>query len=203
VRISALIFVLTLFFSTIGYIFWQQEMQYLLPTPKPKNYKAVLPNESIQFDFSTVREGESKPKLFHFFSPNCPCSRFNLKHFNALRKKYNQDVNFYAVVTDDENAADARDMLDSDITVVIDTNEKLAQACGVYSTPQAAILTENNTLFFRGNYNKARYCTAKESNYVQMALDSLVAKKSPPHFVELATESYGCVLDEHPESVVL
>lgn len=87
-------------------------------------------------------------------------------------------------------------MLDDDIIVVIDKDEKIAKACGVYSTPQAAILNTDNTLFFRGNYNRARYCTDKNSNYVQMALDSLVAKKGPPHFSELATNAYGCVLSQ-------
>jgi hypothetical protein len=87
-------------------------------------------------------------------------------------------------------------MLDEDIIILIDKEEKLAKACGVYSTPQAAILQTDNKLFFRGNYNKSRYCTNKNSNFVQMALDSLIAKKNPPHFSELATDAYGCVLSK-------
>lgn len=201
-RTAALIFVLTLLFSTIGYIFWHQEMQYLLPTPKPKNYRAVRPNEVVNFDFSSVVSTKTKPKLFHFFSPDCPCSRFNLKHFTTLKNKYGKEIDFYAVVADEEKAVDARELLPSDITVLIDKDKKLAEACGVYSTPQAAILQGNNTLFFRGNYNRARYCTAKETNFVQMALDSITAKKSPPYFIDLATESYGCVLEQNEGHVL-
>jgi hypothetical protein len=190
-------------FSTIGTIFWYQEVQYLLPTPKPKNYQAVLPNEPIKIDTTLISEQHSKPKLFHFFSPDCPCSRFNVKHFLTLKRKYKNEIDFYAVVTDEQKIPSAKKMLDEDIIILIDKEEKLAKACGVYSTPQAAILQTDNKLFFRGNYNKARYCTNKNSNFVQMALDSLVAKKNPPHFSELATDSYGCVLSQTEDLSIL
>jgi hypothetical protein len=196
VRIAGVTFLLLVVFSTIGAIFWYQEGQYLLPTPKPKNYHSVLPNHPIKIDTMLVSEQHSKPKLFHFFSPDCPCSRFNIKHFLTLKRKYKNEIDFYAVVTDEQKISSAEKMLDEDIIILIDKEEKLAKACGVYSTPQAAILQTDNKLFFRGNYNKSRYCTNKNSNFVQMALDSLVAKKNPPHFSELATDSYGCVLSK-------
>lgn len=152
--------------------------------------------QHVNLDSAILSQAASKPILFHFFSPDCPCSRFNLKHFLSLKGEYKNQINFYAVVTDDEKAASAKKMLDEDITVLVDKDEKIAKACGVYATPQAAIVHTDNTLFFRGNYNRARYCTDKNNNYVQMALDSLVAKKGPPHFSELATNAYGCVLSQ-------
>src|SRR5687768_18133982 len=115
-------------------------MQYLLPTPKPKNYRVVRPNEAVNFDFSRVISEKTKPKLFHFFSPDCPCSRFNIKHFLTLKRKYKNELDFYAVVTDEQKISSAKKMLDEDIIILIDKEEKLAKACGVYSTPQAAIL---------------------------------------------------------------
>lgn len=184
---------LTTIFLTIGTIFWYQEGQYLLPTPLPADYHPVSPGKLIMLDTSLFTQPAPKPVLLHFFNPDCPCSRFNLKHFLTLTKKYDS-IRFYAVVTDQQKAASARQMLNDDITVIVDSDEKIAKACGVYSTPQAAILRSDQTLFFRGNYNRARYCTDKNSNYVQMALDSLVAKKNPPIFNPLATNSYGCVL---------
>lgn len=202
-RIAALTCILILIFSAISAIFWYQEIQYLLPTPRPENYKAVLTNEVIQLDTAVISPKQTKPKLFHFFSPDCPCSRFNLKHFLSLKRKYNDEIEFYAVVADDRKVLPAKKMLDDDIAVLVDKEEKLAKACGVYSTPQAAILQSDNKLFFRGNYNRARYCVDKNSNYVQMALDSLIAKKNTPHFSELATESYGCVLSKPEVSFTL
>ncbi len=98
------------------------------------------------------------------------------------------------VVNSEEKVEPAKSLIDDEITIVVDSDKKLANACGVYSTPQAAIIQTSNRLYFRGNYNRSRYCTSKESNFVQMALDSLVADKRPPIFNELATNSYGCSL---------
>lgn len=195
--------ILAAIFSGIAAIFWFQEGKYLLPTPVPKNYAPVIPAQLVRIDSTMLPNSISKPTLFHFFSPDCPCSRFNLKHFLYLSKKYKSDINFYAVVTDQERAEAAKKMLDDDILVLIDADKKLAKACGVYSTPQAAILQADQTLFFRGNYNRARYCTDKNSNFVQMALDSLMASKAPPLFNELATNSYGCELSDNQPSLLI
>jgi hypothetical protein len=199
-RIVGLIFILTTVMAGIAAIFWYQEMQYLLPTPVPENYRVVLPHDVVEFDsVLTVQENE-KPKLLHFFSPDCPCSRFNLKHFLTLKRKFDQTIDFYVVIANPEKVTSARDLVGSEIPIIVDSNEKLARACGVYSTPQAALIQQNNQLYFRGNYNRSRYCTNKNSNFVQMAMDSLVAGKAPPHFIELATRSYGCSIKQEQES---
>jgi hypothetical protein len=188
----ALIAILSGISFAIAGIFWYQEMQYLMPTPVPTGYKTVKPEALIQYDSILLPQRHDKPKLLHFFSPDCPCSRFNLKHFHALNKNYSDKIDFYVVVDGEEQVESAKELINSEVTIVVDNGKKLAQACGVYSTPQAAIIQVSNQLYFRGNYNRSRYCTNKDSNFVQMALDSLVAKKGPPSFAELATNSYGC-----------
>jgi hypothetical protein len=188
----ALIVILSGILMSIAGIFWYQEMQYLKPTPVPTGYKTILPEELIHYDTALIPQQHQKPKLLHFFSPECPCSRFNLKHFHALSKQYGHDIDFYVVVDDEEKVEPAKGLINNDVTILVDNNKRLANACGVYSTPQAAIIQTSNRLYFRGNYNRSRYCTNKESNFVQMALDSLLAKKRPPVFNELATTSYGC-----------
>ncbi|HTE29963.1 MAG TPA: DUF6436 domain-containing protein [Chryseolinea sp.] len=188
----ALIAILSCIFMTIVSIFWYQEMQYLMPTPVPVGYKVVRPEELIQYDTVLLPQQHKKPKLLHFFNPDCPCSRFNLTHFYALNKDYSDKIDFYVVVDSDEQIEPAKELINSQVTIVVDRGKKLAKACGVYSTPQAAIIQVSNELYYRGNYNRSRYCTNKDSNFVQMALDSLVAKKEPPIFNELATNSYGC-----------
>lgn len=191
-RRVALIIILSGIFVAIAGIFWYQEMQYLMPTPVPSDYTVIHPEELIQYDSALIPQQHEKPKVLHFFNPECPCSRFNLKHFQSLTKAYGDKIDFYIVVAADEKVEPAKKLVDTQVTIVVDKGEKLAKACGVYSTPQAAIIQTSNRLYFRGNYNRSRYCTNKESNFVQMALDSLVAKKQPPIFSELATNSYGC-----------
>jgi len=196
VRIASLVFILVGVFSTIIGIFWYQEIQYLLPTPVPEDYRIVAPDEVIEYDSALTPQHYAKPKLLHFFNPNCPCSRFNLKHFVFLKEKYASQVDFYVVVANPEKVRAAKKLIEKDITILVDAEERLAKACGVYSTPQAALIQTTNRLYFRGNYNRSRYCTDKNSNFVQMALDSLIALKKPPYFSELATHSYGCSIPQ-------
>jgi hypothetical protein len=198
-RIAAVTFILLAVSTGIAFIFWYQELQYLLPTPVPKNYQAVLPNQIIEFDSALIPKQYAKPKLLHFFSPDCPCSRFNLKHFLSLNRKFSKEIDFYVVITKREDITSAQYMTERKIPIVVDKDEKLAKACGVYSTPQAALIQNDNKLYFRGNYNRSRFCTDMNSNFVQMAMDSLIARKDPPHFIELATQSYGCSISQEQD----
>jgi hypothetical protein len=200
-KIAVIVILSGIFLAIVG-IFWFQEIQYLMPTPVPTGYKVVHPEELVRYDSMLIPEQHAKPKLFHFFNPECPCSRFNLKHFQALNKEYGSEIDFYVVVDSEEKVSRAKALISSEVTIVVDQNKKLARACGVYSTPQAAIIQTSNQLYFRGNYNRSRYCTSKESNFVQMALDSLVAEKNPPVFIELATNSYGCSIPSAETPVI-
>lgn len=195
-RKLALSVILVCTFSAIIYLFWYQELQYLLPTPIPKDYQVILPGEIIRYDSGLKPQRHGKPILLHFFNPDCPCSRFNVKQFYSLQRNYKDKIDFYVVVEAPEKVSRAKELIDTDITILVDSNEKLAKICGVYSTPQAALIQTDNRLYYRGNYNKSRYCTAKESSFVEIALDSILANKLAPHFSELATRSYGCSLHE-------
>jgi hypothetical protein len=199
-KIALIAFLTGISLAIVG-IFWYQEMQYLMPTPVPTGYKVVKPQELIQYDSILLPQQHEKPKLLHFFNPDCPCSRFNIKHFHSLNEHYSNKLDFYVVVEDEKQIESAKELINSQVTIVFDKDRKLAEACGVYSTPQAAIIQVSNQLYFRGNYNRSRYCTNKDSNFVQMALDSLVAKKGPPAFIELATNSYGCSIPTDKISV--
>lgn len=181
--------------STIVWLFWEQELQYLLPTPVPSDYKVVYINEPVPLDHAAVAPLQS-PKFYHFFKPDCPCSRFNVKHYNYLQSKYDREVDFVVVIPDGAEMSDAVDYFDGKIKVMEDVGDKLANGFGVYSTPQAVIVNADGRLYFRGNYNKARYCTDPTSNFAQMALDSLISNKPAPKFGPLATVSYGCGLPD-------
>ncbi|UXX78728.1 hypothetical protein N7E81_15315 [Reichenbachiella carrageenanivorans] len=179
--------------SIIAWLFWKQELQYTLPTPVPPNYKVVYVNESVPLDNAAIAPLQY-PKFYHFFKPDCPCSRFNVKHFNYLQSQFANDVDFVVVIPEGAEMSDAVDYFDGKIQVMEDVGDKLANGFGVYSTPQAVIVNTDGKLYFRGNYNKARYCTDAMSNFAQMALDSLMSNKPAPKFGPLATVSYGCGL---------
>jgi len=175
-------------------LFWSQELKYALPTPVPANFHARAVAETIDLRELTHFDN-SRPVFLHFFNPDCPCSRFNIKHFKSLVAEYSDQVQVYAVIPAYADLDRAHSMIElSQVTILQDQTDSLAAACGVYSTPQAVVIDAHQKLFYRGNYNKSRYCTTKESNYAEIALQALVTGTAPPQFNALATRSYGCEL---------
>ena len=188
---SAYLF-LVIIFAGIMMLFWYNEWVYSLPTAIPKNYVAAHPGEHIDLPAKVAPEN-NKPVLLHFYNPDCPCSRFNVPHFQSLVKEFGQKVKFAIVVMSDKEYSEKeiQHKLRLDIPVLSDNT--LATSCGVYSTPQAVIIDSHNKLYYRGNYNKARYCTDKKTNYAQIALETLLTSKQPGIYPN-SMKAYGCEL---------
>ncbi|RJE74890.1 AhpC/TSA family protein [Reichenbachiella sp. MSK19-1] len=182
-------------FGSIIFLFWQQELQYVLPTPIPTDYTVVPVNQLLDITDQNIAP-QSKPRLYHFFKPGCPCSRFNVKHFNSLRKTYQDQIDFIVVVPEGSDYFSSIEYFDEGLQITEDKGLLLAHEFGVYATPQAVIVSTDQKLYYRGNYNKARYCTDPGSNFAQMALDSLLSNRHPPEFGLLSTVSYGCGLSD-------
>lgn len=176
--------------AAVVYIFWSEEVRYSLPTPVPVNYKTVAINTTI--DLSNFNLASASAKYFHFYNPDCPCSRFNAKHINNLIEAHADSIEAYIVVPTKNDVTLAKQEFGNSLPVLVDENGELATACGVYSTPQAVIIDQHAKLYYRGNYNQARYCTSRATNYAELALVSLINGAKPPVFDLLATESYGC-----------
>ncbi|PKB18674.1 thioredoxin fold domain-containing protein [Flavobacterium sp. 5] len=184
----------SLLLVAIAFLFWQNEYKYSLPTPIPKNYHDVAMGTKIDLGQCCVED--SKPVFIHFFNPDCPCSRFNVPHISTLIKKYGDKINFKIVVLNKQKNFTIEEIQkkfnSDDIPVFFD--EEIAKKCGVFSTPQAVLLDGSHNLYYRGNYNKTRYCTNADSNYAQMAIESLLKKTNSPSFDALALRAYGCSL---------
>ncbi len=182
--------------SMIVITFWWGGFRYLLPTPIPKGYQVIALGDSVSLEGFVEHRGQ-KPIFLHFFNPQCPCSRFNMQHFAYLYKRYKNQISFYTVLpgkSSQEAILDFQNRYSLNIPVILDNKEALASACGVYSTPQAAIIQRDGALYYRGNYNRSRYCVNQAFNFANMAIDSLLAVKPAPYFQIEATQSYGCSL---------
>lgn len=180
-------------------VFWQQELKYLTPTPVPAGYRPVAVRQTISLPELGVALTE-KPVHLHFFNPDCPCSRFNLAHFVSLVKEYGKEVNFYVILQHSTDTAAVAQMLASrgiTLPVLLDIDETLATKCGVYASPQAVILDKDQQLFYRGNYNRTRYCTDRQTSYARLALEALRTGNEPLALPALATTAYGCELKEN------
>lgn len=182
--------------TVIGAIFWEQEVKYAMPTPVPSNFVDVQIGEKI--DLSPHLSLDSgKKTLLHFFSSKCSCSRFNMKEFERIARKYQKEIDFYVVVqSDDENALrNFQEKYELGLPTLLDKDGVISDICGIYSTPQAVIIDENSNLYFKGNYNKARFCTRKETRYVETAIGHLLDNEQLPLDVAMSmTQPYGCTL---------
>ncbi|WP_295767524.1 thioredoxin fold domain-containing protein [uncultured Mucilaginibacter sp.] len=186
---------LLLLVIAVGGLFWYNEYRYTLPTPVPVNYKAVSNGTIIKLP-NGVRTTKARPVLLHFFNPDCPCSRFNLKHVKSLIAQYGNEVDFAVVLVTKKQITEQEVRQRYDLNVPVFKNAALATACGVYSTPQAVILNAQNQLMYRGNYNSSRYCTDKKTEYARLALTD-VLQHMPVATLPMATKAYGCSLAEN------
>ena len=185
---------LAIILSGICYMFWYHEWKYSLPTPVPTDYISVKTGQHINVR-SKIVSAPDKPLFIHFFNPDCPCSRFNIPHFKSLVKKYGDKMTFVVVVINKDKDYTEKEIQDKyDLTVPVLSDQSIATMCGVYSTPQAVVLDENRNLYYRGNYNRSRYCTDMKSNFAQMAIDSLMDHSATPSFGQYALKAYGCQL---------
>ena len=178
--------------SGIAFVFWHHEWKYNLPTPVPANYQPVPAGSVI--DLSSLQGLEKgKPVFLHFFNPACPCSRFNMPHFTSLQKKYGDRFCFVMVVVNNPAHVTGQQIQEKyDIKIPVFFKADIARSCGVYSTPQAALIDAAGHLYYRGNYNKSRYCLDEKSNYVRMAIDSFLHHTATPLLGMAAYTSYGC-----------
>jgi hypothetical protein len=201
VRLAATFALLATTLLGVVSIFWYQELQYALPTPVPIQYKEVAVGASVELAEGIGSKGSAY--YFHFYNPDCPCSLFNADHVRQLIEKYHSKMQVVVVVPQATDVSSARKEFGDQVQVWSDGNGKLANTLGVYSTPQAAIVDSNHQLYFRGNYNRSRYCTANATNFAELALIAYFNKRPPPPFDLWATQSYGCSLPQNKNSQTL
>jgi hypothetical protein len=184
---------LALLLSAVGALFWYNEWVYHLPTPVPPGYRSVGRGTPVKLNWPQGLNPE-KPLFLHFFNPDCPCSRFNIANFKSIVNRYGSQVNFAVVVINNDrySASEIQDKLGLNIPVLFD--QSIAKACGVYSTPQAVLIDKGHKLYYRGNYNRSRYCTDEQTNYAKMAINGLLHDNTRLTFDKMALQSYGCSL---------
>lgn len=180
-----------LFLLVMG-LFWRNAWVYSLPTPIPQNYHPVTPGTRIPLTWNG--HNTNKPVFLHFFNPDCPCSRFNIAQFKTLVHQYGQQADFAIVVLSPKKFTQQQIQEKFNLNIPVFSDSSLAVRCGVYSTPQAVIIDPGQHLFYRGNYNKSRYCTDEKTSFAGRALDSLLHHHLHPAFSPLALRAYGCQL---------
>lgn len=192
-RIIGGLFLLLAIFSAVIFLFWQQEIQYLQPTPKPEGLTQIPLGKPVAVpNLPGLQTG--KPVFIHFYNPDCPCSRFNVSEFHRMVRKYNEEVQFYGIIQTDEQQARQYYREELGVPVILDTKGAIADRYGIYSTPQALLIDTASNLFYKGNYNKARYCTSRNTRFAELAIQAQLNNEPLPEFHPLAYQAYGCQL---------
>jgi hypothetical protein len=184
---------LSLLLSGVVALFWYNDWVYNLPTPVPANYHTINQGQYITVP-EEVKADAQKPVFLHFFNPSCPCSRFNIPHFKSLVAQYGSAVSFAIVVQSNKQFSEKEIQEKFGLAIPVLSDTSIAAACGVYSTPQAVIIDTSRHLFYRGNYNKTRYCADKKTEYARIAMEELLRGNMHASFDPLATKAYGCQL---------
>jgi peroxiredoxin len=180
----------------IGWVFWKQELQYAMPTPVPVNFVDVKPGTTVDLA-KEIPSTAGKPTLLHFFNFDCPCSRFNMRDFESMAKEFGNDVNFYVIIQseDEDDRERFKEKYGLDIPTILDKDGSISDKCGIYATPQGVLLDKDFTIYFKGNYNIARYCTKKETKFAELAIGHLLKNEPLPLALQYALkEPYGCSL---------
>lgn len=192
-KLALFIVLLIICLGGIGLLFWSQEYKYTLPTPVPENLQSVAEGDTVILPFRTDKQNV----FLHFYNYDCPCSRFNITEFQSMVRRYADDVEFFAILqtsdTDKEAVKKFREKYDLGIGVIEDPQGKVAAELGVYSTPQA-VLIRNGRIYYKGNYNRARFCLSRNTKFAEMALTAMVRNEPAPAFPEQALVAYGCEL---------
>jgi len=201
VRIVAAIGINAALLAGIGYSFWYADWQYSFPTPKPEGLvqQPVGSRPELPLQLAALLH-PGRPVVLNFANPQCACTEFNLDHVRKLQSRFGKSIDFITIFETnaaDDNSQEEFRAMHLEMPVVYDRKGVVSEALGVYGTPQAAILDRDGALYFRGNYNKSRYCVDETSEYARLALEALVAEKPLPEMPREATITYGCPLP-HP-----
>ncbi|MBI2687624.1 MAG: TlpA family protein disulfide reductase [Acidobacteria bacterium] len=191
-----------MFLGFIATAFWYQDWQYSLPVARPADLYQPAIGSRVSLRHLGFSTNTNQPVFLHFFNPDCPCSRFNLDHIRELIRRHRNDVRFVAVLQGDKPTADlqqAFDDLELGVDSIVDTSGELGRVMGVYATPQAVLIDGKGRLYYRGNYNLARYCADPATEYARIALEAMLAGKSPSPMPDGVNAALGCPLPKRKQ----
>lgn len=156
---------------------------------------------------ATVRPfaGAGEPQLFLFLLHDCPAANAYVPEINRIIAAYPGVRTRVVYVESDLAPAAARaHARDYRLTcgILLDPEQRLAQAAGVTVSPEAALFSAGGELLYRGRIDDRMAEPGKRRpeptrRDLRLALDAVLAGKPVP---ESRTRAIGCYLPELPSS---
>ena len=129
------------------------------------------------FSAATLLNTKMRPQrgealIVHIIDPDCPCSRFSVKHIAELESKYGQQAEFININT---VAAD-------------DTRKAQLKSLVIPASPAVAIWDKEGELAYFGPYSGGKFC-GEGFDFVATTLSSLGGNFNPRWINQ---EAVGC-----------
>lgn len=183
--------------ALIGFAFYYQDWQYSLPAQKPAAFRTVPIGTTV-----LPAKASGPAILYHFSGTGCPCSAFVVPQVRALAQKHKGRLKVVFVEEDlGEEPEGLPDELEGFAEYRRDKGGKLAKELGVYATPVGALVGADGKVYFTGNYNRSRYCQDPRTEYMRIAIDSLMAGRPSAHIEAPLVK--GCAIFEGIETLAL
>ena len=177
-------------FTAVMFILWEQEFRHYLAIQDQSELEL---NTKLELEFLP----ESKPAYLHFFSEDCRQAIINIEHINQIAAQYPEEVSFFIINNSrvEANELKTKYNLHHKLEVIQDPKGTIAQKLNVSSTPYALISSDDQHLFFGGNYNnKNGLCGAGDIIWSSpaVALRALMKNQQPPWFPSYQLDFRGC-----------
>jgi len=149
----------------------------------------------------TAARPTGAPVLFHFWDPDCPCSRFNVDHVRALVARFRPAGVEFVVVTPQGTADAAKRVRETFGTGVLALARAPRQAA-VPASPAALLFGADGRPRYFGPYSSGAFCSATNGAYVETALEELQAGR-PGSTLEMLAVGCYCTWPDAPGNTLL
>ncbi len=140
---------MSLLLGTSVCLFWQEEYKFYSSTHKNSQKRA---GSHVDLGLQVLNH---RPSFLHFYDNSCKFSRTNLAHLGLFIGSDTTLLDYYVVckARTDTAMLRAKYAVPRHMKFLYDSTGQIARKCGVGSTPQAAIIDADQSLYFVGDYS--------------------------------------------------
>jgi hypothetical protein len=184
--------------AAMAYAFWYVQGRFVQPF-YPEFVNEVWDADPSGFGAAfaaLVRDADAaapgRATVYHFWDPDCPCTRFNTPHVRELVEQYSASGVEFVVVPAPGVRYDTAAIETRFGAGVRALDASLITQVAVPSSPAAVLVSSDRDIAYFGPYSSGAFCGGENGRYVEDALErSLAGNPAAPLDVFAA----GCYCD--------